>query len=356
MYWRIKKLTMRKKKPLFNKFSVHLRITILIIIVASLGACTFLPQEEAVLAPPLVEPAQLDHEIAEVEKGEIVRRVRGAGVMNSSNLHDLYYSKDGGRLNEVEVNVGDVVEKGQVLAEIETGNLSLDIDQMNIELKKAELRQQQMQSQGADKYALEIGKLDIEGLKNRLNHLNKELASTKIVAPTNGTVVYVTALSQGEHVTAYESIIRIAETNELEIQYTAINEKDLEDVSVGMEALIKVQGEEVTGEVIQTPKDVPTDIYQENPELYSKTLIIVSDHLPDGVKAGDIAEVIVITAEKEDTLIIPRNGLRTTAGRNFVQVMVDNTKREIDIEIGIISSTEVEVTGGLEEGDTIILK
>src|SRR5690554_3336917 len=102
MYWRIKKLTMREKKPLFNKFNIYLRIAILIIIVAALGACSFLPKEEAVLAPPLVEPAQLDHETAEVKKGEIIKRVRGAGVMISTNIHDLYYSKDGGRLKEIQ--------------------------------------------------------------------------------------------------------------------------------------------------------------------------------------------------------------------------------------------------------------
>lgn len=356
MYWRIKKLAMRKKKSLFNKISTYLRIAFLIIIVVVLGACSFLPQEEEVLAPPLVEPAQLDHETVEVEIGEIVRRVSGAGVMISTSIHDLYYSKDGGRLKGIQVNEGETVEEGQVLAEIETGDLSFDIEQLNIELKKAELRLQQMQSQGADKYALEIGKLDIAGLNNRLSHLNSQLASAKIIAPTSGVVAFVTGISQGEHVTAYESMIRIAETDELQIEYTAINEKDIEDVNIGMEVLVTIQGEEMSGKVIQTPKEVPSELYQENPELYSKTLIISSESLPEGVNAGDIAQVEVITAEKQDVLIIPRNGLRTIAGRNYVQVMVDNTRRELDIEVGIISSTEVEVVDGLVEGDTIILQ
>src|SRR5699024_10218856 len=257
-------------------------------------------KEEQVLAPPLAEPAQLDLETAEAERGEIIKRVRGAGNMVSSTLHDLYYTRDGGRLKELMVSEGANVSKGDVLVEIDTGNLVQDIQQLNLDLKIAELRLQQMTSQGADKYAIEIGKL--------------------------------------------------------QIQYIAINEDDLKEVTSGMEAIITVQGEEVTGEVVQTPKDIPTDLFQENPELYSKSLLIGSDELSEELSVGDIAEIEIITAKKEDALIIPKNGLRTTGGRDFVQVAIDNTKREIDIEVGIVSSTEVEVTKGLEEGDSIILK
>src|SRR5690625_1062368 len=355
-HWRIKKLPMIKKKSLYSKFNVYLRLSLLIIIISVLNGCSFLPKEEQVLAPPLAEPAQLDLETVEVERGEIIKRVKGAGNMVSSTLHDLYYERDGGRLKEVKVSEGENVSKGDVLAEIDTGNLVQDIQQLKLELKIAELRLQQTTSQGADKYAIEIGKLEIQGIKNRLSHLNNELESSKIVSPVDGTIVFVSNIQQGEHVEAYDSLIRVAETDELQIQYTAINEDDLKEVTAGMEAIITVQGEEVIGEVIQTPKDIPSDLFQENPELYSKSLLVGSDELPEELSVGDIAEIEIITAKKEDALIIPKNGLRTTGGRDFVQVAVDNTKREIDIEIGIVSSTEVEVTKGLEEGDAIILK
>jgi len=355
-HWRIKKLPMIKIESLYSKFDVYFRLALLIIIFSVLCGCSFLPKEEEVLAPPLAEPVQLDLETAEVEKGEIIKQVKGAGNMVSSTLHDLYYTRDGGRLKEVMVSEGAKVNKGDVLAEIDTGNLVQDIQQLNIDLKIAELRLQQMTSEGADKYSIEIGKLDIQGINNRLSHLNNELESSKIVSPVDGTIVFVSDIQQGEHVEAYESIIRVAETDELHIQYTAINEDDLKEVTAGMKAMITVQGEEVEGEVIQTPEDVPSDQLEEDPELYSKSLMISSDELPKELSVGDIAEIEIITAMKEDALIIPKNGLRNIGGRNFVQVTEENKKREIDIEVGIISSTEVEVTKGLEEGDAIILK
>lgn len=347
---------MRKKKSSFNRLKTYWHFSTWAVFVLLLAGCSFLPKEEAVLAPPLVEPAQLDYETAEVTKGEIIKRVKGSGTMIPTKHHDLYYTRDGGRLKEISVREGDLVSKGDVLAEIETGNLAMDIEQANIELKKAELRLKQMQSQGADSYSIEIGKLDIQSLKSRLAYMNNELAASKITSPIDGIITYVTELRQGEHVRAYESMFRVAETSDLQIQYTAINANDLADVNLGMEAITILQGEEGVGEVVQTPKDVPADIYQENPDLYSKTILIQPESVPEDVKVGEIAGVEIITARNDDTLIIPRNGLRTTVGRNYVQVMEGNAKREIDIEVGIISTTEVEVLKGLEEGDTIILK
>ncbi len=347
---------MRKMKLLSNHPNVLMRSILFIVIVLIVSGCSILPKEEEVLAPPLVEPAQIEYDTVTVEKGEIVRRVQGAGTLMSSDLHDLYFTRDGGRLKEILVSEGDLVQSGDVLAEIETSTLALEIQQLKIDLKKAELRLEQLRADKADKYSIEIAKLDIESIQNRLNHLNNELASSKIVAPVNGTVVYVSDIQQGEYIGAYETIMRVAETDQLQIRYTAISENDIRDVNVGMEVNIKIQGEIVKGEVIQTPQEVPHEEFQLNPELYSKSLLIGSDELPAELNAGDIVEIEIITARKENALIIPNNALRNTGDRYFVQILEDNSRREVDVEVGIRASTQVEVVTGLEEGDTIILK
>src|SRR5699024_12579731 len=126
-------------------------------------------------------------------------------------LHDLYYTRDGGRLKEVMVSEGAKVNKGDVLAEIDTGNLVQDIQQLNIDLKIAELRLQQMISEGADKYSIEIGKLDIQGINNRLSHLNNELESSKIVSPVGDTIVIVSDIYQVYNYDVYCILIQLDE-------------------------------------------------------------------------------------------------------------------------------------------------
>ena len=134
-------------------------------------------------------------------------------------------------LKEMHVREGDFVEKGQTLAELDTGNLAFDIEQTNLDLRKSEIRLKQMKEQEADKYSLEIAQLDIQGIKNRLTLMNTQLADSKITSPIDGVVTYVSKIRQGQYVPAFESLFQVAETAQLNVQYTALNANDLADIS-----------------------------------------------------------------------------------------------------------------------------
>ena len=49
----------------------------------TLSSCHLFPKEEEVLAPPLVEPAEITYSVLEVEKGDIEFSVSGYGVFVS---------------------------------------------------------------------------------------------------------------------------------------------------------------------------------------------------------------------------------------------------------------------------------
>lgn len=357
IHWRIGKLPIRKMKLLFKSLNVTWLVGAFIFTLLFLSGCSFLPKEEPVLAPPLAEPPQLDYRTAEVKRGEIIKSVKGTGALIPKNNHDLQYTKDGYRLKSINVYRGDEVKKGQLLAELDTGNLIHDIEQMKLEVKKAELRLKQIQNYPEpDKYAVEIAKLDLQGLKNRLSLMNRQLSEARIYSPIDGIVTFVANINEGDYVTAYQSILQVADPSELQLQYRATNIEDIADVTVGMEAKIEIGEETVVGEVVQTPKTVPSDVAKVDPDFYNRAIFIDIPEVPEEAKVGDMLSFEVITARAEDTLIIPRNTLRSIIGRNYVQLMVDNTKREVDIQVGIISSTEVEVLQGLEEGDKVIIR
>ncbi|WP_230200329.1 efflux RND transporter periplasmic adaptor subunit [Bacillus niameyensis] len=348
---------MKKMRSLSKYVYVTCLLGVLTITSILLSGCTFLPKEEPVLAPPLTEPAQLDYKTAKVEKGEIIHSVKGVGSVVPKKNQDLYYSKDGGRLKDINVVKGDTIEKGQILAELDTGNLAFEIEQAKLELKKAEIRLQQMQNEEQpNKYAIEIGRLDVQGLKNRLAFLNNQLAEARITSPINGIVTFVADIHQGDIVPAFESIFQVAETTELQLQYRANDAADIADITLGMEATIEGDKEELKGEVVQIPKSVPADVAKKDPDFYGKAIFIDMENPPEDMAVGKSIGFEIITAQKKDALIIPKNALRSIIGRNYVQLIEDNTKREIDIKVGIISSTQVEVLEGLKEGDTVIIK
>ncbi|MNI55640.1 Multidrug resistance protein MdtA [compost metagenome] len=81
------------------------------------------------------------------------------------------------------------------------------------------------------------------------------------------------------------------------------------------------------------------------------------DELPPDADIGTLIDVRIITEQRDDVIKIPKGGLRSFGGRNFVRVLEEDSKiREIDVEPGIKSSTEVEIVKGLEEGQVVILQ
>jgi macrolide-specific efflux system membrane fusion protein len=88
---------------------------------------------------------------------------------------------------------------------------------------------------------------------------------------------------------------------------------------------------------------------------YASTLYATVDKLPEGVEIGSSANVSIVLVEHKNAVLIPKSGLRSYLGRTFVRVLEGKALREVDVEVGIQSSTEVEILRGLKEGQTIVL-
>jgi macrolide-specific efflux system membrane fusion protein len=65
--------------------------------------------------------------------------------------------------------------------------------------------------------------------------------------------------------------------------------------------------------------------------------------------------VSIITQKKDKAILIPLAALRTYSGRNYVQV-VDNqgNKKEVDVELGQQTATDVEIVKGLTPGQKVV--
>ncbi|ADU28802.1 efflux RND transporter periplasmic adaptor subunit [Evansella cellulosilytica] len=343
-----------KSKKLNN---TRILLSCLIALPLLLSGCSLLPQEEEMIAPPLVEPASVDYDLVEVQRGDITKKVTGTAYFVPVHSKNLFYEQSGGRLQHVEVKEGDIVEEGQLLAEIDTGNLVHDIEQLEIELAKADIRLKQVKGSGADSYSIELAELDKEGIELRLSQLRRQLATAQITSPIDGIITFVTAHKPGDYVDAYESIIQVADLSNLQLIYIASAANNISDVKVGMQVALQMNGEDMRGEVVQTPETVPEDVLENNSTQYSRSLLIdFPDGAPEDVQVGDSVSIEIVTERKEDTLVIPTNALREGFGRTYVHVLVDNRRRELDVEIGIESSTEVEILQGIEEGDEVILR
>lgn len=321
----------------------------------SLAGC-LLPAEEEALPPPLVKPPKENYRTVEVRKGEIAKEIKGPGHLESYSWESARFAAEGGRLQKMLVNQGDMVRRGDVLVQLDVGDMDIQLKQQELNMIRSR-QSLRIALANQDEDAMTIARLQYELDKAKYDRLLSTYGSRQLVAGIDGQVTFAAELEEGRYVAPYETLVMISDPGKLRIVFMPGASPDVGLVSVGQEVKVTLRNKTViTGRVAQTPSSAPATEDPVLKERYSKLIYVSADGLPQDAQMGDSVEISVYLQHKQDALIIPRSGLRSYMGRNFVRILEDGDKlREIDVEPGLASSTEVEITAGLKEGMLVVL-
>lgn len=343
----------------------RIRLASLLLIVAialSLAGCSLLPSELDEEEVPVIKPPRLSEKPTyDVTTGTIIDKVRGSGKIMSMQEEPLYFTLEGGyRIKEIHVQTGEEVQAGQMIAELDVQHL---IDQlrrdennfkqeeynMKLKLRDSELTEQE----------LEEAKVAFEAKRLNLVEQREKIERAKIYAPFSGTIISIST-KPGDSVQAYAPIVVLADMNQLIVAVT-IGRDDLQRVAVGMEASVSINAAGThIGKIDRLPgenSNQPRDPWNPQPrqDTIDNYLLIKLSEFPTEVTRATPLSAEVIVERKENVIIVPPSVIRTYGGRTYVQVAEsDGTKREVDIEVGQQTPTQVEIVRGLESGMKVV--
>ncbi|WP_246066844.1 efflux RND transporter periplasmic adaptor subunit [Paenibacillus koleovorans] len=327
----------------------------LLLLLAS--GCSLSPEEEQALKPPLVKPVKENFETYDVKRGTIVKQLNATAVVTSSSSENLFYKESGGRLASIDVKLGDTVLLGQVVATLERGDLESRIRLQQLTLEKAKIAlEQTKQDQLGNVNAIRLKMIDVESAQIQMDQLQAQLERTKLVSPLAGVITYLDASKPGDTITAYKTLVTVADPTQVQLVYENSNTTELSGIHVGMEARIKMPNGEVKGKVLQTPATAAYTDNKTQADRNARTIIFGGvDNLTQQAKIGASIGVIVETDRADNVIVIPRLALRSYLGRDYVQILEGESRKEIDVERGLQGSTEIEIRKGLKEGQKVIL-
>ncbi|HHV60336.1 MAG TPA: efflux RND transporter periplasmic adaptor subunit [Clostridiaceae bacterium] len=323
-------------------------MSMITILSGSLSGCFLYPKEKEVMAPPLKEPPQIKYTTVDVARGPIEDSLSVSGTFVSVTRVNLFYERSLGRLKAYHVKVGDYVEKGDLLVELDTSALESQIKINELNLRKAEIDLLQRKASGADQYALMKIQIDIENQKEQLEGLKKQLEHANLTAPISGQVDFInTNYKVGDMIPAYTDLCRIIDQKDLQVEYRGDKAYEFK---LGMETEIIVSNNVYKGVVVSTPSNMPEELATKIRE----TVYIKLYELPENVKQGETVRIKLIRQRKDNVLKLPRELVKMYSGRKYVPVLIDGKKVEKTVETGIETPTEVEIVNGLQEGDKVI--
>jgi macrolide-specific efflux system membrane fusion protein len=332
------------------------------------SGCSLLPKEQEEEALPSINPPKLSKKPEYTVKTETLEsKVRGSGRLMALQEEKLFFSEDmtSKRISAILVKNGDTVEKGQPVAELDVSDMDSDLKRKKLETRKDELTMIETLRK-ADEMTpeqIEQAKIDFELKREELTKLETQVSKAKLLAPFSGTIVSVTA-KKGDTVKSEESVATLADLNELTVA-ASISADDAKKVSIGMDVQVDINSAgQHKGKVKQLPNpqaagnnngNFPGGGQDGQQDSIDQYLVVQLDEFPKGLNRGTPLSVTIITQRKENATTIPLAALRSYSGRNYVQV-VDNqgNKKEVDVEIGQQTSTDVEIVKGLTAGQKVV--
>lgn len=278
--------------------------------------------------------------IATVQPGDIEDLVTATGSLQPSDYVDVG-AQVSGQLEKIYAEVGSVVKKGDLLAEIDSTVYRATVDarraalknlqatlvarESDLQLAEQQLQRQQnlardsatsddslQQAQASLRSAraqVASVQAQIEQAESTLRVDETSLKYSQILAPMDGVVVSI-SLKQGQTINASQSsptLLRIADLSTMTVQ-TQVSEADVTRLRPGMPVYFTTLGSRNRRYQGELRKVEPTPTVNNNVVLYNALFDVKNQQrnlLPQMT-----AQVFFVAAEAHDTLVVPAGAVK----------------------------------------------
>ncbi|MEX2105028.1 MAG: HlyD family efflux transporter periplasmic adaptor subunit, partial [Bacilli bacterium] len=226
-----------------KKKQVKSSILLATILTMTLAGCSIFPKEQIEEVIPTIAPAVKTQKPEYTVKRETIEKtIKAYGRLASKKEESLYFDEGSFPIAELNVEVGQRVNAGDVLVRLDTGDLDHQIKNSEFDMKLAELEMiGTLRSEEAKDNSIELEKAKMNFEKKKLEHqkLLDQAANSVLVAPFSGEVISVKK-NVGDTIEAYKPIVTLADTGSLEIRLE-LGDSNLKEVTVGMPVYVKLQ-------------------------------------------------------------------------------------------------------------------
>jgi len=286
-----------------------------------------------------------------IRSSELENKLFATGSM-LSNEEVVLMPEISGRIEKIYFREGSRVNKGDMLVKIDDADLQAQLKKLTLQQKLAE------ESEGRHKKLLAVNGISQESYDIALNQSNTmkadielntaHLSKTVIRAPFSG-VIGLKNISEGSYVSPDVRIATLQQTDPIKIDFS-IPEKYATMVRVNDEIHFTVPGNDST---------FKGNIYAIEPRIdpVTRTLPLraMSNNRSGRLIPGSFARIELVMSKIKDAVMIPTQALIPELKGQMVFVVKDGKAAPVKVKTGIRTDTEIQVTDGLKQGDSLIV-
>jgi len=290
--------------------------------------------------------------VANIERKDVSSNFHTTATLESRNEAEII-TRVTGIIEELNVEEGDFVEKGQLLAKVDARRYQLALDKAEAELAGIEQELKRL-SQMAEKQLVSAQASDKLKYQHRAAVAAKELAAldlkdSQVVAPISG---YISQrfVKTGHFTQGYQKLFHIVDQSSLEA-VVYLPEHQLSNVQLGQQALLHFsarQGKQFVAKVRSV-----SPVIDSRSGTFKVILSLSNEEL--ALKPGMFAQIALTFDTHKDTLTIPTDAIITLDNQSKIFLVKDSKAIEVLINKGFVQEQLTEISGELAEGDTVVV-
>lgn len=341
------------------------------LIACLLSGCFLLPQEATVPELPLVTPfSGADYVTARVTRGDVELYDKVTLTYRPTRREDLKFDIPDRSYGAIYVAVGDRVEAGSLVAELdsaaETAALlatEQELQRLYIRLERAEaalaIAEEREALTGDESHVTsEARRADISYCQacidiqeRQRTEQQAELEKLRIYAPIDGTVTYAKTVDGRSRSSKTETVVSIADS--ASSVFTGMTESWAQ-FPVGAEFAVTTSAETYFC-IARDPADL--GLSSEPDSGGRRTVVLeIGDGQQPPAGSSVKGEVQLLLDKRENVLLLPARAIFTVGEKSYVyHEDATGFKTAHEVECGLNNGSWVEITGGLGEGEEIIV-
>jgi RND family efflux transporter MFP subunit len=287
-------------------------------------------------------------EVVHPERGPAVNAVYGAGTVEPVVMLPIG-PKIMGRLQQLHVDEGSFVRRGQALAELDNRELSAAVAEWESRVRYGEAQFRRAtelyKSRIGTEAAFDQARNELETAKALLERARRQLAEMTLAAPADGVIIRRDG-EIGQVINPTDTVFWMSCCEKLRIA-AEIDEEDIRFVKPGQKVLIRTDafGDRVfEGSVAEiTPKGDPVT-------RSFRVRISLPPEMP--LMIGMTADCNIVTDERKDALLVPNSAVAD----GKVWLVQNGSAVQRAVTAGVNGQLKTEIKTGVAEDDLVVVR
>lgn len=358
------------------KFSKRIRLFSMLTLITILAFSTGCGKKEP--ASTVTEDKSIPVTIAQVGKGDLSNTTSISGKVTPLQEVSII-PKVPGKAAQVPVDIGARVKKGSLLVKLDTTDLEISLSSALNGLQNAKLTNNQAKlnydnaKSNYDRMKLlyKDGAISLQQLEqaelsfnlardavkapavataqSQIDSIRNQIANATITSPIDGEVA-VRNIDPGEMAGATQPVMTIVNIDTVFVEGT-VAEGDISLVREGQKVSVSVDS---AGGTFEGTIKIVSPVA--NPQTKGYPVKVEIQNPGHKLKPGMFAEIKLVTRDKKDIVVVPKEALVTRGASKVLYVVENNVALERPVETGIDSDNKIEITKGLQAGEKIVVE